>query len=235
MAIFWLMGLVAGILTTISGMGGGVLLTLALAAWLDPHAALAVAGPALLVGNVHRLALYRAHVDRPVSLWFAVGALPGALAGGWVAAALPDAAIRALIVGVALLAALRQAFGWTLRVPAFAFVPTGALTGFVTATSGGGGLLSAPLYLSAGLTGRTYVATGAAGAVVVHVGRLVGYGSGGLLTAELLRGGLVTAVGITVGNLLGDRLRRFIPERAVPRIELGVVLACVGIALTASA
>jgi uncharacterized protein YqfA (UPF0365 family) len=41
----------------------------------------------------------------------------------------------------------------------------------------------------------------------------------------------VAAVCIALGNLAGDRLRRIVPERLVPRLEVGVVVAGVGLAL----
>ena len=58
------LGIFAGALTTIAGIGGGLVITLVLAAVWEPHLALAVSAPALLLGNVHRLLLLRAEIDR---------------------------------------------------------------------------------------------------------------------------------------------------------------------------
>ena len=54
--LYVLLGVLAGALTTVAGLGGGMLLIYALAALGDPHVALAATAPALLVGNLHRLA-----------------------------------------------------------------------------------------------------------------------------------------------------------------------------------
>ena len=73
-----MLGLMAGLVTTLAGMGGGMLLTLALAAWWgDPLRAIVVATPALLVGNAHRLLLFRQHVQWRLALPFVGAAHPG--------------------------------------------------------------------------------------------------------------------------------------------------------------
>src|SRR5688572_1452872 len=61
-ALVVLLGIAAGFLTTVAGMGGGLLLVTALAVVWGPHVALPVTSLALLVGNLHRLALYRRHL-----------------------------------------------------------------------------------------------------------------------------------------------------------------------------
>ena len=231
MLILVVLSLLAGAITTVAGMGGGLVLLLGLSFVLDPLVALMTTGPALLVGNLHRIALYREHVQRPLALRLVLGAAPGALIGGLVAVALPETLLRGAMVVLALLATAKVALGWRFTPPAGALVPGGAAIGFVTATSGGGGLISGPLLLASGLSGRPYVATGAVAAATVHVFRLTGYGAAGSLEWGIFAMGLVGAVCIATGNLLGERLRGIIPEHVVPRLEVGVVLACLGLAL----
>src|SRR6188472_908814 len=98
--VFLLLGLVAGVLTTIAGQGGGLLLLLACSALLGPHEALAVTAPALLLGNLHRSTLLRAHIDRTIALPVIAGAVPGALVGGMLAGITPAWALRVLLVGM---------------------------------------------------------------------------------------------------------------------------------------
>jgi hypothetical protein len=61
------LGLLAGVLTTVAGMGGGMMLVVVLSLVWDPRVALASTAPALLVGNAHRAYLYRAQVARQIS------------------------------------------------------------------------------------------------------------------------------------------------------------------------
>lgn len=225
------LGVLAGVLTTIAGLGGGLLLVLALSLAWGPAAALAATAPALLLGNAHRLWLYRRHVDRRVATIFAAGALPGSLAGGALAATLPGGVLHVIMAATAGLAVLRAAGAFTWRPPRAALLPGGLAVGALAATSGGAGLLASPLFLSLGLSGEAYVATGAAGALAMHVGRIAAYGATGLLDATTLTRASILAAGILAGNLVGDRLRRVIAPAATPWIEHGALVAAVTLAL----
>ena len=88
------LGLAAGVMTTLAGMGGGLMLLLALAALRDPHEALAMTAPALLIGNAHRAFMFRAHLRPSVSGRLVAGALPGAILGGVWALSLPGEWLR---------------------------------------------------------------------------------------------------------------------------------------------
>jgi len=226
-----LLGLLAGAVTTLAGMGGGLVLTLALAALIDPRSALAIASVALLVGNIHRARLYREHLQWPIALRFVAGGFPGALVGGLLAAGLPDAALHGAMLVLAGLASAKVLLGWRWTAPRGALIPGGAAAGFVTGTSGGGGLIAGPLLLASGLSGRAYVGTGAVGAATIHIARLGGYGAGGLLGRDLLVAGAVCAVAIAAGNLLGDRIRGVLPDGVTPRLEVGAVVGALGLAI----
>lgn len=225
------LGAIAGVITTVTGMGGGLVLTLGLSLVHGPLVALAITGPGLLVGNLHRGWLYRSHVVRSTAARFVLGAVPGALIGGLVATGLPPGLLQGALVLLASVASGKVLLGWRWRPPAMAIAPVAAVAGFVTATSGGGGLIAGPTLLSTGLSGRDYVGTGAVGAVGVHLARITGYSAGGVFDGGILLLGLVAAASILGGNLVGERLRRVIPPRIVPRLEIGVVLGALGLAL----
>lgn len=229
------LGLLAGALTTVAGLGGGMLLVLALSLAWDPRTALAVTAPALLLGNLHRLSLFHRVVDRTVAWRFAAGAVPAAFAGGLVAVALPELVLHVLLVAVAALAAARELRWIRWRPPTGAVAPAGAVAGALTATTGGGGLLVAPLLLARGLRGEAYVATGAAAAIAMHVGRIAAYGAGGLVSGEILVTAALLAGTILLGNLGGRHLRRRLSDRATLRITwatlaIAMVLALAGLA-----
>lgn len=229
------LGILAGMLTTIAGLGGGILLQVALSLVVGPRVALAITAPALLVGNLHRALLYRAQVDRPVARAFVLGALPGSVVGGLAAVVLPTAMMHALMLGMTSLAVARHVGWWRWKPARAVLVPAAAGIGAVSATSGGAGLLVSPLMLSTGLTGEGYVSTVAVAAVAMHTGRLVAYGLGGLVNAHTLAQGAALTVAILLGNLLGARARTLLPASAAPRVEVAVlcvatVLAVAGVA-----
>jgi hypothetical protein len=230
------LGLGAGVLTTLSGVGGGLLITLVLALVWDPHLALAVAAPALLLGNAHRVWLYRGRIDRTVGRWVGVSAFVGAIAGGIVAALLPDTALRVLLLVVAAAALVREGLAPGRGVGRVGLAAGGALVGVLTSTTGGGGLVLGPLTLAAGLRGPTFVATNATVGVTVHVARLCVYGGAGMFAIAVLDEAALLALAIAVGNLSGRAVRPRLGERACisltwASLAAGLVLAAVGVGL----
>jgi len=212
----------AGVLTTLAGMGGGtVLVLLVLLTVDDPVTALAATSMRLLVGNLHRVLLFRQRVDWTLLRPFALGAVPAAMAAGWLVPSLPDSIVKALIGVVALVAVIGILFGVRIRPAAGAATTVGGVVGAVSATTGGGGLLAGPFFLASGLTGERYIATGACAALAVHIGRIVGYGGGGGLTRETVLLGMGFAVAIPLGNLVGKRIRPMISTRNGRRLEVG--------------
>lgn len=229
-----LVGVAAGAVTTVAGFGGGLLVTLALSLGWGPHTALATAAGALLVGNAHRLIRLRRHVDLRVTTAMAVGAFIGAVLGGLVTAALTADTIRWLLVAVSALAVAR-ALGW-LKIPAHRGVlfPGGFGVGFVAATTGGGGLLLAPLMLAVGLTDTAFLATGTVVALAVHVGRVGSYIGSGLLAVDHAWMTAILAVGLVAGNALGFVVRERLTVTTRTRatwfvLAVGLVLAIAGV------
>lgn len=230
-----LLGLAAGGLTTVAGLGGGMFIVLVLSLFGPPAVALAVSSPALLVGNLHRAILFRRKVDRGAALRFGVAALPASAAGGLLLPHVPELALRAVFAVVAALGVGMAVRKIELRAPRWALTPAGAGVGLLTGTSGGAGVLVAPSLLAIGLSGEAFVATGAALSLAMHTGRIAAYGAGGLFTAERALAAAALAIGLVAGNAAGKRLRAKVPEGWEPRIEASVLaivsaLAALGLA-----
>lgn len=228
------LGLAAGALTTIAGIGGGMVITLALSAMGSPVEALAVTTPALLVGNIHRAIMYRRHVVVRTALAFALGTFPGALAGGLLITLVPETWLRVLLL-ISVAGALARKLGWLrLPTPRGSVFVGGLATGAAAATTGGAGLIAGPTLLAAGLTGRSFVATIAIGSVAMHFGRAAAYEQGGLFTAELLPRALALAIAIVVGNLVGRVLAGRVSAKASEwttygMLAVGLLLALIGL------
>jgi uncharacterized protein len=225
-------GLVAGVLTTLTGQGGGLFLLLVLSFRLGPHAALALSSPALLLGNLHRVITLRTSIDRSLAWRFSLGALPGALLGGYFAGAMPSVVLRVLLVAVTVLT-LAKAFGLLRFAVAPAAYPWAGFTvGGLTGTSGGAGVLLAPVLLASGLSGARYLATQSVIAVAMHVGRIVAYGHGGLFQETRALDVALLSLAIFAGNALADRLKRGISPRTISRTEYTTLVVCTLLAVT---
>jgi hypothetical protein len=220
-------GLAAGALSTVTGMGGGIALVAVLSLFVGPHVALATTAPALLIGNIHRSTRHRKHIDRAVAKQFVIGALPGALLGGVLSVAMPETVLAILLVLVNVLA-LARAYGYLEITPRPQWmVPVAFGAGTVAATSGAG-VMVAPLLVAGGLTGEALIATASFIAIVLHLGRLAGYGLSGLLGGAALGTSLVLAIFLVSGNHLGEHLRdKLGPERCerATRATLFIALA----------
>ncbi|MCS6798254.1 MAG: sulfite exporter TauE/SafE family protein [Myxococcota bacterium] len=225
------LGLLAGVLTTIAGLGGGMLLVVSLGLLERPAVALAATAPALLVGNVHRLWADRASIDRTIGRAVAAGALPGAFLGGWLAVSVPEQVLGWVFLAAVGLALLRE-IGWLVWKPRTTRLALlAALGGALTATSGAGQLVLTPLLLACGLRGARLVATSALTAAATHVGRIVAYGLGGWLTRETLAASALLAASILTGNVLGRRVRDRIDERMTHRVTWATLLVALVLAM----
>ena len=226
-----LLGVAAGALTTVAGLGGGLEVLLLLSAVEGPKAALAISAAALLVGNMHRLFMLREKLDRPTALRVVSGAFPGAILGGLTAAWLPDRVLSLFIAAVVGLALIRPLLQKAPVVPRWALAPAGLGIGVLTGNAGGSGLLVAPLLLSAGLSGGSYIATSAAVAVGMHAGRLGSYISEGLMSPDRAVDAAILAVGLPLGNLVGERLSHHLSDRRSAQINYGAMALCGALAL----
>ena len=226
-----LLGLCAGVLTTLAGQGGGLFLLLFCSLLIGPRAALAITAPALLLGNLHRAVLFRRWIDRGVATRMILGAVPGAIVGGLLAGRLPEWVLHVLLVAITLLSIARALRWLSFELPRGALGPAGFLVGAMTGTSGGAGVLFAPVLLSTGLRGTAFVGTIASVAFATHVGRVAAYAYSGLFTREIVLPIVVVALAITLGNALGERVRARLSDAVTTRLEYGVLVVCVGVSL----
>jgi uncharacterized protein len=232
MDAWWLiatLGLGAGALTTVAGMGGGLLLVLSLSLLLDPRLAVAATALPLLVGNLHRAYLFRRELAwRHVGL-FAAGAVPAALVAASFLDRMPVLAARCLMIALVAVAVAKATGLWRGKVPQGAMLPGGVAVGGLTAASGAA-VMTAPLLMSAGLRGGAYIATASAAAASIHLARLTGYGAAGLVDVALLGISALLAVSVIGGNALGRNARRRLGDARSQRLEVGVLLVCAALA-----
>jgi uncharacterized protein len=226
MMTFAVLGVLAGVLTTLSGNGGGLFLLAALTWNVGPYAALALSSPALLLANAHRAYVGRRDLDWASAKRLAAGALPGSVLGGLYAGRAPELLLRGLLLVMTGLA-VAKALKWIHFTVAPRFlVPAGAGIGFLTGTSGGAGILLAPILLAHGLTGNVYIATQALVAFVMHSGRVASYLHAGLFDRVSAASLATIVVAILAGNLLAMRIRAKLSRRMMTALEYGALIAC---------
>lgn len=243
--IFPLLGVVAGVLAGLLGIGGGLILVAALV-WLLPlygvapdlamHAALASAMASIVFTAASSA---YAHHRRGSVLWPTVAWMaPGLVLGGWIgsllAVALDGDLLKWGVVGYCLLAAVQMAFGRTRTGGDLAPPPAGPGMsaagigiGAVSAVVGiGGGSMTVPLLVWRGVAAVRAVGTSSACGVVIGIGSAAGYALNappGALPAHAI--GYVylpAAIGVAVTSVLaaplGSRLAHAIGGPALRRV-----------------
>jgi len=225
-------GLLAGFITSVAGMGGGLVLLLVLGLWLgDPLQALVLTSPALLIGNLHRAWALRREAVAAVFLPVAAAAVPSSyLVATWVSDA-PVELLRWALLGVALFAGVRG-LGLLRWEPSRRWaLPVGLAAGAIQSTAGGSGVVLAPYLMGRGLEGSAYVGTMACVAVALHLSRLAAFGASGLVDAAVVGVGLLTAVAIVGGNQVGLQVGRHLTPMTQRRVQVGALLGAAGLAV----
>ncbi len=225
------LGLLAGLITTLSGFGGGLLLVTALALLWDPLTALTLSSLALLFGNAQRLWLFRRDWDRRLALPVVVGAIPGALAGALLATKAPTWILQVAIVAMTFIALLRLVAPSRITLPTSLLGPGACGVGLLSATTGGGGFLLGPLLLSTGISGGRYIATGASAGTAIHLFRVTGYSTTGIIDFSLINSVIIITLAILLGNLLGRKIRTELGSERMRWLEYGAPVVCAALAL----
>lgn len=253
---FPLLGLVAGVLAGLLGVGGGLVLVAALA-WLLPHVGVpeAAAMHAALASSLASIVLTaaasaRAHARRGSVLWPTVAwMVPGLLAGGGLGSAaavrIDGDVLRWLVAGYCLLAAAQLVVS-RAREAAGVAVPRGAVLtaaggaiGAVSAVVGiGGGSMTVPLLVARGVAPVRAVGTSSACGVAIGLGSALGYAlqapAGGLPTHAIGYVYLPAAIGVAVASVLaapwGTRLAHRLAGPQLKRV-FAIFLAAVALSL----
>lgn len=223
------------VLSAVAGFGGGVLLLPVFTALFGLRVAVPMLTVTQLASNASRVWLNRRELRWRMIGWFALGAVPLAVAGGLLLARAPLASLQRLL-GVMLIAVvvwrhrhrlLRRHPNRPPRKPADpVFVAVGAGSGLGSALLGSVGPLTAPFFLAAGLTRAVYIGTEAASALTMHLTKVATYGASDLLTGTVLVYGLALTPATLLGAWLGKTILARISDRIfVIAVEIGLLAA----------
>jgi uncharacterized membrane protein YfcA len=215
------------VLSSVAGFGGGVLLLPVFTAFFGLRAAIPMLTLTALASNGGRVWFNRYEIRWPLVGWFALGAVPFAVIGGFAFAYAPLAPLQRLL-GVFLIGVViwRHVGRTPEGIGERAFVGVGAASGFGSALLGAVGPFTAPFFLAYGLTRAAYIGTEAASALTMHLSKLAAYGVGDLLTTQVLAYGLALTPATIAGTWVGRHLVDRMSDRVfVIVVEAGLVVA----------
>ncbi|WP_230656988.1 sulfite exporter TauE/SafE family protein [Psychrobacter sp. I-STPA10] len=238
----WLMlalftvGIIAFIISTVSGGGGALLLIPIVTFLIGAPAAPPVINLGTFIGRPVRLYLFWQDIKWQLVLYYVPSALIGATLAGLLFSRLNAHWIQ-LIVGIFLLSTVLQyRFGKvdkTFDIPLKGFIALGFLVAFISTLVGGLGPVMNPFYMNAGLQKEDLVATKTANAFFVGIAQLGSYTFFGILTPTLWLYGLILGLGAVVGNIIGKRCLSYMSARQF-RFALILLMMMSGIVMIAN-
>ncbi|WP_282027254.1 sulfite exporter TauE/SafE family protein [Ruegeria faecimaris] len=204
------------------GFGSGVAFAASsiLALILTPGQALALMLPILMVIDVATLGPYWKRWSWPDSRLLIVGAVPGVAVGAWLYRATNDDLLRLLIGGISVgfvIWHVAQRKGWIRgfanRLPPFAGILAGLVSGFTSFVSHAGGPPAAVYLISQRLSKTEFQASTVLVFWVINVAKFIPYAYLGLFTWHTALADLLLAPFAVLGAWLGVRAHFMISER----------------------
>jgi uncharacterized membrane protein YfcA len=199
-----------------TGFGGAAVLLPVLVHFFGVRDAIPILTIAQLIGNGSRVWFYRSEVNWRIVAWFAAGAVPMALLGGYLFSRAPSP-LLARFLGVFLLATLvwrwlglRALKSMTER----GFAAVGLVFGFLSALVGGVGPFVVPFFLGFGLVKGAFIGTEAMATVTMHVFKLIAYHQTSLISDKTLLVGFGLGPTMILGTWLGKQIVVRISSRA---------------------
>lgn len=230
LSLLAIVAFIAALLAATTGFGGAAVLLPMLVAVFGVREAIPILTVAQLIGNASRVWFNRHELDLRVVGWFALGGVPMALAGGFLFAHAPLAALtRVLGAFLILIVVLRH----LPKLPAFkpplkSFALIGAVSSFLSALLGSVGPLMAPFFLAYGLVKGAYIGTEALSTVVMHLAKLIAYRESAVLPIHAILRGLALGPIMIAGSFAGKRVVDRLPERVFVLI-IDVTLVAAGV------
>jgi uncharacterized membrane protein YfcA len=201
---------IAAIVSGMSGMGGGLIVSIFVAPLVGVEALVPTIGLAMLIAHVARVWVYRRDILWREAMLVVAVAVPAAVAGSVLYASLTSNAIGA-VLGVFLIASvplrrIMQRRSFQLASPGLMACSAGY--GFISGTTLGAGLLIIPVLMSAGLLGMQLIATDAVIGLSVLIAKTLTYGQFSLLDLRLTLFGLLIGAWMIPGTYLAGWLVR---------------------------
>lgn len=225
------------ILSAIAGLGGGIILLVAIVQFFAPTVAIPVHGGIQLVSNGSRAAILRKDIAWRAVGWSLVLLFPASLVGVAVATALPEQVIRLAIGVFVLIVAWRPGLlKWRGAdgLPERALVGVGAVSGFLNTTVGASGPVTSPFFKAVTASHTAFVASAAAAQVFAHISKLVAFTIDDFAVTDHLAVIGVGAVGVTAGSWVGTRFLNKVSEQRL-NLVFKVVLTALAIRLVGQA
>lgn len=225
--ILFVAGVIAFILSTISGGGGALVLVPFLNWFIGVGDTAPVLNLGTFLGRPARLIIFWQHIHWRLCLYYAPAAIIGAWIGSWFFKQ-ADLSFLQIFVGIFLVSTVFQfRLGKMKRSFVFKewyFAPLGLAVSILGTMIGALGPVLNPFYLNAGLDKEALIATKTANSFFLGIAQISSYTFFGLLTTENWIYGISLGLGATVGSIIG---KGYLKKMKSEQFRLFVILAMV--------
>ena len=208
LAILFVAGIVAFIISTISGGGGALILVPFLNFLIGTTKTAPVINLGTFIGRPARLILFWKYINWKVFWYYVPAAILGAWIAGWFFTKI-DASWLQILVGIFLISTVFQyRFGKKERsfpVKLWYFIPLGFLVSLLGTIIGALGPILNPFYLNLGLDKEELIATKTVNSFFLGISQIGSYAFFGILYKELWIYGIALGLGAVIGNIIGKR------------------------------
>lgn len=206
--LLFILGLLAFIISTISGGGGALLLVPALNWLIGTGQTAPVLNLGTFIGRPSRLVIFWKHIHWKICWYYVPSALVGALIAAWLFREFNVEWLQ-LLVGIFLVSTVFQyRFGKkkeSFKMHSWYFIPLGFLVSVLGTIIGALGPVLNPFYLNSGLDKEDLIATKTANSFFMGIAQISSYSFFGLLDKELWVYGIFLGLGATAGNIIGKK------------------------------
>lgn len=222
------LSLVASLITATFSLGGGTLMLAALALAFPPSVVVPLHGVIQLGSNGGRAAVQWRHIQWPLVIWIAVGALIGTVIGGQFASYLPEQLLT-MMIGIFVLVTAWLPLPHLVGSSRLLQVTGGAVISALSMVVGATGALVASL-IKGVADRRQLVATHAMLMTIQNSAKVVTFTALGFAFAQYLPLMVAMIVSGLIGTAVGSRLLVHVPER-IFRVGFKIILTVLALAL----
>lgn len=230
MAIYLLLfvcGIIAYIVSTLSGGGGALLLLPIVSFILGANTVAPVINLGNMIGRPARLILFWKDIKWELVIFYVPSAILGAVVGANIFIQLDASAIQLLLGVFLIFLALQYKWGKvkkTFQVKKWHFVPLGFIVLLISTLFGATGAILNPFYLNYGLVKEELIATKTANSFFAGIFQISSYVYLGALSKDLWIYGIFIGLGAIVGNIIGKRVLKGISDKLFIQLVLLVTL-----------
>ncbi|MDB4061537.1 sulfite exporter TauE/SafE family protein [Vicingaceae bacterium] len=226
--ILFLCGIIAYIVSTLSGGGGALILLPIVGFYLSPAVVAPVVNLGNMIGRPARLVLFWKDIQWKLVAFYVPSALLGAIVGALIFVELEAEWIQ-LLLGVFLVSTAFQ-FRFGKKKTSFGmklcyFIPLGFIVTLISTLFGATGAVLNPFYLNIGLVKEKLIATKTANSFFAGFAQLGSYTYLGVLQGELWGYGLLIGLGAIIGNIFGKKLLSKMSDQGFRKLVVLIMTA----------